>query len=191
MIISDDGLQHYALKRDFEIAVIGDDGLNEHALNNDALEPAWILPAGPMRESNARLNSVDAIVYNGHQASRQGYQMQLIGAQFYNLANALLKAKAVDFKGKSVKAMAGIGKPTRFFEHLRHLGLTFAGVSFDDHHAYTAADLAELDCDVLLMTEKDAVKCQHFAQVHHWVLPVEANIDEALLDKVLEKIAKK
>ena len=190
VMISDDGLQHYALKREVEIAVTSEDSLNRGALN-----AAWILPAGPMREPASRLSSVDAIVCNSPKNSDAvpvgTYQMQLVGAQFYNLADPHLKAKAIDFKGKSVKAMAGIGKPERFFEYLGNLGLTFAGVSFDDHHAFTAADLAQLDCDILLMTEKDAVKCQSFAQAHHWVLPVEANIDEALFHQVLAKIAKK
>ena len=181
VIISDDGLQHYALKRDVEIAVV----------NNDTLEGAWLLPAGPMRESSRRLNEVDAIVFNGKKTLDSAFEMQLTGAQFYNLQNSNLKAKAADFVGKNVKAIAGIGKPERFFEHLRNLGLTFAGISFDDHHAFSAADLAKLNCDALIMTEKDAVKCHEFAQAHHWVLPVEANIDAGLLDVLLKKIARK
>ena len=181
VIISDDGLQHYALKRDVEIAVV----------NGDALEATWLLPAGPMREPSSRLNEVDAIVFNGKKTLDSAFEMQLVGAQFYNLLDPNLKANAADFAGKNVKAIAGIGKPERFFAHLRNLGLTFDGVSFDDHHAFAAQDLERLDCDALIMTEKDAVKCQHFAQKNVWVLPVEANIDEALLDIVLQKIARK
>ena len=85
--------------------------------------------------------------------------------------------------------MAGIGKPERFFEHLRQLGMTFVSVSFDDHYPFSAQDLAKIDCDVLIMTEKDAVKCKPFAQPHHWVLPVEADIAEALLPLVLKKLS--
>ena len=181
VIISDDGLQHYRLKRDVEIAVV----------NADALQGAWILPAGPMRESVNRLKTVDAIICNGKKMLDSAFEMQLLGAQFYNLQNPNLKATAADFAGKNVKAIAGIGKPERFFEHLRNLGLTFTGMGFEDHHAFTAQDLAKLDCDALLMTEKDAVKCQGFVQPHYWVLPVEANIDAALLSIVLAKIAKK
>jgi len=181
VIISDDGLQHYRLRRDVEIAVV----------NNDALEGAWILPAGPLREPVSRLKTVDAIVCNGQKSIEPAYEMQLVGTQFYNLADENLKATAADFMGKNIKAIAGIGKPERFFEHLRILGLTFAGMGFADHHAFTAHDLAKLDCDVLLMTEKDAVKCQPFVQPHYWVLPVEAHIDAALLPKILEKIVNK
>ena len=181
VIVSDDGLQHYRLKRDMEIAVV----------NEDALKGAWILPAGPMRENLNRLETVDAIVFNGKKTIDSAFEMQLIGEQFCNLVDASLKAKAADFAGKNVKAIAGIGKPERFFEHLRNLGLTFAGMGFEDHHAFTAQDLAKLDCDALLMTEKDAVKCQRFAQPHHWALPVSANIDTGLMSIVLEKMTKK
>jgi len=181
VIVSDDGLQHYRLKRDVEIAVV----------SNDALGSAQLLPAGPLRERLERLNKVDAIVCNGQKTIAEAYEMQLVGQQFYNLADENLKTTVADFKRKSVKAIAGIGNPERFFEHLRNLGLNFVGVSFEDHYEFTAQDLAKIDCDVLVMTEKDAVKCKPFAQPNYWVLPVEANIDTTLLPVVLEKIARK
>ena len=187
VIISDDGLQHYRLKRDLEIAVID----AETYLKN-----ARLLPAGSLREPMRRLRTVDAVIKNGHENSedrhpapvRDAYAMQLIGAQFYNLADPTIKASAADFKRKSIKAMAGIGNPARFFEHLRQLGLNFSFTSFEDHHAFSAADLAQLECDALLMTEKDAVKCKPFAQPHHWVLPIQAKIDGDLMPLVLKKL---
>ena len=181
VIISDDGLQHYRLKRDFEIAVVD---AEYHEKN------ARLLPAGQLREPLKRLNSVDAIVCNGQKSDEAFYQMQLVGERFYNLADVETHAVAADFKRKTIKAMAGIGKPARFFEHLRQLGMTFVSVSFDDHYAFCAEDLAQIDCDVLIMTEKDAVKCKPFAQAHHWVLPVEASIDEALIPLILAGLAK-
>lgn len=185
IIISDDGLQHYALKRNIEIAVTQP---QQH------ISKLRLLPAGTLREPLQRLNTVDAIVCNGvapntHQSLAPQFEMQLVGEQFYNLLDNNINARATDFKHKSINAMAGIGKPARFFEHLNKLGLTFSGVSFDDHHAYTAQDLAQMDCDVLIMTEKDAVKCKAFAQAHHWVLPVHASIDEGLIPLILNKIA--
>jgi tetraacyldisaccharide 4'-kinase len=180
VIISDDGLQHYRLQRDFEIAVVDAEHHEKHAR---------LLPAGQLREPLSRLKSVDAIVCNGQKSDESFYQMQLIGERFYNLANVKTHAIAADFKRKTIKAIAGIGKPARFFEHLRQLGMTFVSVSFDDHYAFSAQDLAKIDCDVLIMTEKDAVKCKPFAQPHHWVLPVEASIDAALLPLVLKKIS--
>ena len=182
VIISDDGLQHYRLKRDVEIAVVDAEHHKKHAR---------LLPAGQLREPLSRLNRVDAIVCNGQKSDESFYQMQLLGDRFYNLANVETYALAADFKHKAIKAMAGIGKPARFFEHLEQLGLTFVSVSFDDHFAFNAQDLAQIDCDVLIMTEKDAVKCKAFAQPHHWVLPVQANIDAALMPLVLEKIVLK
>ena len=186
VIISDDGLQHYRLKRDIEIAVVDADSREKDAR---------LLPAGRLREPLERLNTVDAVVSNGQNSTHENvdsvYQMQLVGQQFYNLADSNMTATATDFKQKSVKALAGIGKPERFFEHLRKLGLTFTGVSFDDHHAFTAQDLAKIDCDALIMTEKDAVKCKPFAQPHYWVLPVEAQIDTQLMTLILNKLVRR
>ena len=187
VIISDDGLQHYRLKRDMEIAVID---------AHNYLKNAHLLPAGTLRESMARLRTVDAVIKNGelsaeieHSASvENAYRMQLNGSEFYNLADQDLKANASEFKRKIVKAMAGIGNPARFFEHLRQLGLNFASASFDDHHPYTAMDIAKLECDILLMTEKDAVKCKSFAKPHHWVLPIDATIEGDLMQLVLRKM---
>lgn len=179
VMISDDGLQHYRLKRDVEIAVVDAEHHQKYAR---------LLPAGQLREPLSRLNNVDAIVCNGQKSDEAFYQMQLVGDKFYNLADVETHAVAADFKRKTIKAMAGIGKPARFFEHLRQLGMTFVSVSFDDHYAFSAQDLANIDCDVLVMTEKDAVKCKPFAQAHHWVLPVEASIDAALLPLILAKL---
>ena len=189
VIVSDDGLQHYRLKRDIEIAIV------------DANMPpagAYLLPAGPLREPTNRLNTVDAIVCNGeanHIKAGENFidsafHMQLVGQQFYNLSDFKISATVADFKHKSIKALAGIGKPERFFAHLRNLGLNFASVSFDDHYAFTAQDLAKIDCDILIMTEKDAVKCKPFAKPNYWVLPVESSIDAALMPIILQKLAK-
>ena len=176
VIISDDGLQHYRLKRDVEIAIA----------DNASLQTACLLPAGPLREAPWRLKTVDAIVCNGEKVIANAYQMQLVGEQFYNLTDKSLTANAADFKHKKVTAIAGIGKPERFFEHLRQLGLSFASIGFADHYAYSAQDLAHIDCDAIIMTEKDAVKCKLFARTNCWVLPVQASIDEALMPVILE-----
>ena len=181
VIISDDGLQHYRLKRDVEIAIV------------DASMPPeglYLLPAGPLREPLSRLNTVDAIVCNGEKTIHSAHRMQLVGEQFYNLADKHLTATAADFKHKKVTAIAGIGKPERFFEHLRQLGLSFASIGFADHYVYSAQDLAHIDCDAIIMTEKDAVKCKKFARENCWVLPVQANIDAGLMPVILDKLAK-
>lgn len=198
VVISDDGLQHYHLKRDIEIAIV------------DASMPPEdlrLLPAGSLREPPSRLNTVDAIVLNGEASNVESsdveasiaeikhdektiatFKMRLVGEQFYNLSDFKVTTTAAEFKHKSIKALAGIGKPERFFEHLRNLGLNFASVSFEDHYAFTANDLAKIDCDNLIMTEKDAVKCKAFAKPNYWVLPVEASIDAALMPLILAKL---
>ncbi len=189
VIISDDGLQHYRLKRAVEIAIID---------TNMPPAGAYLLPAGPLREPPSRLKMVDAIVCNGEANPikaaenfiNSAFQMQLVGEQFYNLNDFKVSATAADFKYKSIKALAGIGKPMRFFAHLRNLGLNFASASFEDHFKFTADDLAKIDCDILIMTEKDAVKCKPFAKPHYWVLPVAASIDAALMPIILQKLAK-
>lgn len=178
VIVSDDGLQHYRLRRDVEIAVV----------DSESLQAKYCLPAGPLREPQHRLQTVDAIVCHTQQQIANSFSMQLIGQTFYNLANPNEVVSADYFKGKLVKAVAGIGKPERFFNGLREMGVVTEGIDFPDHHAFTAQDLESICCEALLMTEKDAVKCQPFAKAHYWVLPVQAEIEAGLLPLLLSKL---
>lgn len=187
VIISDDGLQHYRLARDIEIAVI--DGAR-------GLSNGLMLPAGPLREPAARLTAVDAIVVNISQAARVGFRaiapaafaMTLQSRGFHNLLNPDHKAAPEQFMNRRVHAVAGIGNPQRFFELLQRLGLTFTAHPFPDHHAFGAGDLAFADADFIVMTEKDAVKCRTFATERHWVLRVDAEIDPAFGELILKKL---
>jgi len=180
VIISDDGLQHYAMQRDFEIIVV--DGVRY--FGNKAM-----LPFGPMREPTWRMHDVDAVVVNGAEADASGeYLMRLRGQEFYSLYAVEKKASANFFAGKRIHAVAGIGNPSRFFSHLRQLGLTFVEHAFPDHHQFQAEDLQIPEADIILMTEKDAVKCLQFAQDNIWVLPVQAEVIGGLEVKVVEKI---
>jgi tetraacyldisaccharide 4'-kinase len=181
VIISDDGLQHYALQRDFEIVVI--DGVRRYG--NGAM-----LPFGPMREPTWRVSEVDAVVVNGGDADCFGSEhlMRLNGGAFYLLSDAAKTATAKDFKGKQVHAFAGIGHPARFFNQLRQMGLDVVEHPFPDHHPYRPGDLQIKGASVILMTEKDAVKCLKFHQKNIWVLPVQAEILMGLEDKVVERI---
>jgi len=182
VIVSDDGLQHYRLARDFEIAVVdGDIGLGN----------CLLLPAGPLREAASRLAEVDAVVINGagkaaHGA--QGFFMSLEGGGFRNLLDPNRHAGPGDFAAYRVHAVAGIGNPDRFFAHLRALGLSPVGHAFPDHHRYTPQDLAFEDAGAVIMTEKDAIKCAHFARENWWTLPVEAQVDPALADLIARKL---
>jgi tetraacyldisaccharide 4'-kinase len=185
VIISDDGMQHYRLQRDAEIAVV--DG--HRRFGN-----GFLLPAGPLREPPSRLASVDAVVVNGgvddaSAGSGKGFSMQLHGELFHNLANPEITRRAGDFNGARLHALAGIGHPERFFRHLESLGLSIARHPLLDHHRYTPADLAVEGADAILMTEKDAVKCASFADEKCWVLRVDAQVDPALAQLIIRKIA--
>jgi len=178
IIISDDGLQHYRLKRDVELVVADQQTAREQRL----------LPAGPLREPFSRLQTVDAIICNGTKTIANAFEMQLESQTLYNLADPTSMVKPDYFKGKVVAALAGIGKPERFFAYLQHLGITVSGLGFADHHQFTAEDLARIECDVLIMTEKDAMKCEQFAQAHHWVLPISAKMESDLLPLIIGKL---
>ena len=179
VILSDDGLQHYRLQRDIEIALV--DG-------NRRFGNGLLLPAGPLRESVSRLKSVDFVVINGGTPTTGEYAMQLNGSSFYNLLNPSISLPATAFTGQRIHAIAGIGHPERFFSHLKQLGLTAQTHAFPDHHCYTASDIDFGDAEVILMTEKDAVKCVPFATEQCWVLRVDAQIDPALAQLIIEKI---
>jgi tetraacyldisaccharide 4'-kinase len=177
VIVTDDGLQHYRLARDFEIAVVD----AERRFGN-----GWLLPAGPLREPTSRLDQVDAIVWNGEAAMSSQFGMRLTGETFFNVLNPDLTAGPAEFHGKRLHAVAGIGNPQRFFDHLRELGLEGACQPFPDHHPYRPEDLdAARDADAVLMTEKDAVKCAAFATERFWALPVQAEVDSRIGDAVL------
>jgi tetraacyldisaccharide 4'-kinase len=181
VVISDDGLQHYRLARDFEIAVI--DG--ERGLGNGLM-----LPAGPLREPSSRLASVDAVVVNGGSAEAwpNAYAMRLHGREFHNLLEPGRRAEPAHFANQRVLAIAGIGNPARFFAHLDALGVKYEARAFPDHHAYRESDLDRQGADVILMTEKDAVKCAAFAAGHMWMLPVEAAPDPHLGAHIVQKL---
>ncbi len=197
VIVSDDGLQHYRLQRDVEVAVFDARGAGN----------AQLLPAGPLREPLSRLAVADALVWNSVApgalasvaavvgAARQAPQftMRLGGEVFYALHDARRRCGAADLAGQRLYALAGIGDPTRFFAQLEALGLEFEARPFPDHHRYCAADLAFAADGVLLMTEKDAVKCAALTAREAWVLPVDAQLAAAadgksLLDTILEKL---
>ena len=189
VIVSDDGLQHYRLARDVEIVVV--DG--RRGAGNGLM-----LPAGPLREPPTRLAAADAIIVNVSESAAVGlkaitpaaYAMSLAGNEFYNLFNPERRAGPEYFRSRRVHAVAGIGRPQRFFEHLRRLGLNFTAHHFPDHHEFAPADLAFGDADCIVMTEKDAVKCRRFAHEIFWVLPVTAEVDAAFGELVLGKLRK-
>ena len=159
VIISDDGLQHYALARDVEIAVI--DG--KRRFGNGML-----LPAGPLREPVSRLRTVDFVIMN--QLCTPGYHcIRLSPGDLTNLATGEVQ-RIEEMNGHRVHAVSGIGNPGRFYELLTDAGMQVEEHSYPDHHNFTAADI-EFDDDLaVIMTAKDAVKCRHYATDRHWYL---------------------
>lgn len=182
VIICDDGLQHYALARDIEIALVDGD----RRYGNQ-----WLIPAGPLREGLWRLNSVDFVINNGGPAHSNEVLMSLTPAPLIQVDNTL--AEKFDSQN-AIVAMAAIGNPQRFFNTLSQLGYKIANaVEFTDHQAFEPAQLHVLSkAHPLVMTEKDAVKCRDFAQSHWWYLPVNAKLtpefDHALLS-LLQSVA--
>ena len=184
VLLSDDGLQHYRLGRNVEIVVVD----AERRFGN-----GLPLPAGPLRESVSRLRSVDAVVANGGSLRsgaplRNEFEMRLEGRVFYNLRNPDRHIEAEGLRGRRLHALAGIGNPRRFFAHLRRLGLEFEEHAFPDHCVYRPQDLLYDDADALLMTEKDAVKCEIFADERYWALAVSAVLPPAFGQLMLQKI---
>ncbi len=182
VIISDDGLQHYALRRDIEIVVI--DG--ERRYGN-----GYCLPAGPLREPLERLHQVDLLVVNGGgELQPQEYPMQCRGEQLINLLSGEHRDLA-EFNGRSCHAVAAIGNPSRFFRQLATAGLNCVNHGFPDHYAFTAADLQFNDQRLIIMTEKDAVKCRGIATAAYWYLPVSAELPPGFAQQLLSLLNKK
>jgi tetraacyldisaccharide 4'-kinase len=179
VVLCDDGLQHYRLRRDVEVAVV--DGAR-------GFGNGFMLPAGPLREPVSRLQAVDAVVANGGEISAGQYAMRLSGEVFHNLLDPCITATASHFHALNNHAIAGIGHPQRYFQYLQKLGVSFTPHAFPDHHPYIETDLAFTGCDAILLTEKDAVKCTAFADARYWVLRVDAELDPKLLDPILRKI---
>jgi tetraacyldisaccharide 4'-kinase len=182
VVLTDDGLQHYALRRDFEIAAI------------DAVRGfgnGEMLPAGPLREPRGRLDRVDALVrlvgpdpppaeHGDGRQTTMSYEV----LPWRSVARPDARANPAAWRSGVVHAVAGIGDPARFFELLRALGFDPLCHAFPDHHRYTRADLVFPDAAAVLMTEKDAVKCTAFADSRWWYLPIRARIDPDLVARV-------
>ena len=190
VVISDDGLQHYKLHRDIEIVLV--DG--ERQLGNGCC-----LPAGPLRENARRLKSVDFVLLNSsHHQHKQAFMLQhqiksvflmgLEGKTIYSLSDN--KSQDIQsLKGALVHAVTGIGNPQRFYQTLENEGVRLIKHSFPDHHVFSQEELNFNDKKIIIMTEKDAVKCQNFSLDNVWYLPVKAQIEEAFDKQVLDKLS--
>ncbi len=179
LVLTDDGLQHYALQRDIEIAVVD---------STAGLGNGLLLPAGPLREPAWRLETVDYVVGNGDET---GFDVMATGLVAVD-GRQDVRAPS-ELSGQRVHAVAGIAAPEKFFALLRSFGATVVPHTFSDHHAFVPSDLAFESEDRIIMTEKDAVKCRQFATPDMWALRIEAVLarawSEALLRQVTELVA--
>lgn len=186
LILSDDGLQHYRLARELELAVV--DG--RRGLGNGRC-----LPAGPLREPASRLAEVDWVLVNDADGGRQlpslpmaSVSMALKPRAWHPVAGGEGRELAYFAPGTVVHAVAGIGHPERFFRTLESLGLEPERHAFSDHHRFRPADLRFADRRPLVMTAKDAVKCRAFAQPHWWYLSVTADLPESFWREFLARV---
>ncbi|ANW23337.1 tetraacyldisaccharide 4'-kinase [Vibrio coralliilyticus] len=179
IVITDDGLQHYALQRDIEIVVV--DG-------NRRFGSEQLIPLGPLRETTERLSEVDFVITNGGKAHENEAAMTLTPSLAVNLKT---REKAPVSQLEQLVAMAGIGHPPRFFHTLESLGASpVVTQGFSDHKDFEPSELQTLASrgQHLIMTEKDAVKCASYAEENWWYLPVTASFSPQDETRILSKI---
>jgi tetraacyldisaccharide 4'-kinase len=191
IIISDDGLQHYALERHIEIVLFDARGYGN----------GFMMPAGPLREPATRRRDF-TVVNADHIPSgmpADAIRMQLLGDTAEHLMDRSQRIKlnllSIVPQGAELPriiAAAGIGNPARFFAMLRAAGVTFEELALPDHYDFAGNPFAGMTADLILITEKDAVKCSQNERLKNdpriWVVPVTTHIEGALADKILEKL---
>ena len=187
VIVSDDGLQHYALARDFELVVF------DHRLGGNG----FLLPAGPLREPLSRRRD-GTLVNNPFDRTLppwpDTFALKLEPGDAWHLANPGLRRPLSQFAAgpeearPKIVAAAGIGSPERFFATLRGAGLTVQTMPLPDHYAFATNPFADLTADAILVTEKDAVKLGTSNDARIWAVPVEAALDHRLITLVVEKL---
>lgn len=190
LIISDDGLQHYQMQRFAEILVV--DGTREFG-------NGLCLPFGPLREDKSRLKTVNYIVQNSgekvldsiKQKSNNCFHMQMIIEGLVHIQSGEI-IPLTNIKDKSIDAVCAIGNPNRFFDSLKKYNSNINTVIFSDHYAYKAHDFENLKGDMLIMTEKDAVKCKSFCKEHWYFLKVSPAFkngnDSILIESIIQQI---
>ena len=178
MLISDDGLQHKSLPRNFEIVV-----MSEYELGN-----RFLLPAGPLREPASRLSTVDAIVKKQSKPKTSEFALTLSVPKLFDVDENEINSDQLAHK--KVAAVAGIAEPSGFFTSVKNLGIAISKqVIFPDHHSYTKDDLAKIDCDCIIMTAKDAIKCKQFEALQIIELRCEPVVDETLITKISDHVS--
>ena len=172
IVLSDDGLQHYALKRDIEIAVC----------RSLSFGNGLMLPAGPLREPRRRLSRVDITI------DRDSDQVIESLGEVWNLSDPARRCHISEFQGKQVHAVAGIGFPEIFFASLMQMGVDIFEHEFPDHHEFSAQDLMLKPDLPILVTHKDAVKLKNIARSDIWVVPLHIELSESLREQIMQLV---
>lgn len=182
LIISDDGLQHYRLARTVELVVF------DHRLGGNG----FLLPAGPLREPLLRRRDATLINCSSPYTlpnSPNTFALKLTASTAWHLEHPAVRRPLSQFIGKRILAAAGIGAPERFFSTLRAQGLTLTATrALPDHFAYETNPFVDACAEIILITEKDAVKCQNWRDARLWVVPAETTLDARLLTLITEKV---
>lgn len=179
IIISDDGLQHYRMKRDIEVAIV--DAKREFG-------NGWVMPVGPLRELNSRLKDVDYVIYNGFNIDEISYEIK-VGEPVCVQTGELIPGHHIT--DTPVNVVCGIGNPARFERTVKDLHINIKSFTgFADHYQYRVEDFSSFGDQPVLMTEKDAVKCQSFAQPNWWYLPIDAQLPQGFEAQLLKHIKK-
>jgi tetraacyldisaccharide 4'-kinase len=177
VIVSDDGMQHLSLGRDAEIVM---------------LDAKWrtgnhmMMPAGPLREPLERLNSVDLVVFKGNFENQHHYELEI--ETIYQLNHKQQIKEISEFRNQKVVAMAGIANPEGFFSSLSKAGIPIIKTALPDHYDFSESDFSELGETMVLMTEKDAVKCEHMSLPNVWVVKVKLKMPEKTLTAINQLI---
>jgi len=182
IVISDDGLQHYALDRQLEVVMLDAQWQTGNGL---------MIPAGPLREPLERLETVDMVIYKGLMASKNYYEIEVLN--IYQLNHPSITKPLADFRNQKVLVMAGIANPESFFTLLSAAGLAVVKRPLPDHHEFTEQDFEAENDMMVLITEKDAVKCEHIQNTNTWVVAVGIQVNDATVKKVnqlIENISK-
>ncbi|MCF6300259.1 MAG: tetraacyldisaccharide 4'-kinase [Proteobacteria bacterium] len=177
VIVADDGLQHYALKRDVEIALID----AKYGLGNEKL-----LPAGPLRENRSRLDSVDMLIYKGKRLDRHYFEYEPL--MVYALGDIKNQRSLETFRNQRINALAGIAHPDSFFNMLSENGLAIVKNPLDDHEKLTEKHFEFANDDPIFITEKDAMKCVDFKLSNVWVVVLKLNVKPETKEAVLAMI---
>ncbi len=180
IIVSDDGMQHYALQRDIEIIML--DGTWKTGNN-------MFIPAGPLREPLERLTEADLVIHKG--ISRHTYYYSLGIDCIYALNHVTNKKQPAEFRNQKIHAIAGIANPSSFFRLLASQGLAVIKKPLPDHHIFEPKDFEFNDDLSIIITEKDAVKCHHFKFKNVWVARLKVIPTESTITAINELLSKK